>query len=366
MNHMQILKRAWAILWSYRALWIFGIIIALTSAGYSGSSNGGVGSSGGTSQPSGTFTLPNNLPPEWNRLNIQMNEFFNHGITPQIEAIIIGVVIGLICLALLIGIILGIANYVSQVALIRMVDHLESTGEKLSWKQGVRLGWSRSAWRLFLIDLIIYVPFTLVILILFGCAAIPVLIGLLAGTTPTILGIIGTIGLFFLFLFLIFLASLVLASFMEVIRRVCVIQEKGGMESIRQGWRLVRQNLKDIFLMWLILLGIRIGYGLVLIPITLLMVLVGILVGGGVGLLSYFGVPALSTLIIGIAVAVAIGLVIFIAILSIPLLFLNGLLQTYLSTSWTLAYRDISPVFPGVSEPTLGPIQPDDALSNPG
>ena len=33
MDYGKILKRSWNILWSYRALWFFGILIALTTAG---------------------------------------------------------------------------------------------------------------------------------------------------------------------------------------------------------------------------------------------------------------------------------------------------------------------------------------------
>jgi len=44
MKHAQILKRSWEILWSYKALWIFGIILALTTA--SGGGGGGNGGSG--------------------------------------------------------------------------------------------------------------------------------------------------------------------------------------------------------------------------------------------------------------------------------------------------------------------------------
>src|SRR3972149_6807509 len=39
MDPIKILKRAWHILWSYRALWVFGLILALAGAGSSG--NGG-------------------------------------------------------------------------------------------------------------------------------------------------------------------------------------------------------------------------------------------------------------------------------------------------------------------------------------
>ena len=40
MNYVSILKRSWKILWSYRALWIFGIILALTAGASTSSSNG--------------------------------------------------------------------------------------------------------------------------------------------------------------------------------------------------------------------------------------------------------------------------------------------------------------------------------------
>ncbi len=45
-NIGKILKRAWHILWNYRVLWIFGILLAITGAGRGGGGNGGGGSSG--------------------------------------------------------------------------------------------------------------------------------------------------------------------------------------------------------------------------------------------------------------------------------------------------------------------------------
>ena len=44
MKRTQILKRSWEILWSYKALWIFGVILTLTNTpGGEGSGNGGSG-----------------------------------------------------------------------------------------------------------------------------------------------------------------------------------------------------------------------------------------------------------------------------------------------------------------------------------
>jgi hypothetical protein len=54
MDHIRILKRAFSITTSYRALWVFGILVALTAGGnFSGGSNGG-GGSGGPGSGSGT------------------------------------------------------------------------------------------------------------------------------------------------------------------------------------------------------------------------------------------------------------------------------------------------------------------------
>ena len=43
MDHIKVLKRAWEIIWRYRALWIFGIILALTTGGRSWSAARGDG-----------------------------------------------------------------------------------------------------------------------------------------------------------------------------------------------------------------------------------------------------------------------------------------------------------------------------------
>ena len=34
MDHTKVLKRAWHILWHYRVLWLFGFLLALTTASY--------------------------------------------------------------------------------------------------------------------------------------------------------------------------------------------------------------------------------------------------------------------------------------------------------------------------------------------
>ena len=359
MNYMQILKRSWKILWAYPALWVFGIILALTAGASSSSgSNNGSGFKFSGSNP----TTPSGTPSgQWgqvtdffNRIGDQLSQYFNN---PGNLNTIIGLVIGLVCLGVLVSILFTIGKYVSQVALIRMVDGYETSGEKVTWKQGFRLGWSRSAWRLFLIDLVIGLPIAIVFIVMFGCAFLPLILGFLSGGTPTLINIIPTIGMVFLVIFIIVVVSVLLALVMQVMYRVSVLQDKGVFEAIREGWQMVRQNLKSVFLMWLILVGLGIGYGLVTIPVALILVVFGIIVGGLVAAALYLIVHAAATVVAGIITAVIVGGLLFILVLALPLLFLGGLKETYFSTTWTLVYREIKPLLP--AEATLPPLEGD-------
>ncbi|KPK08547.1 MAG: hypothetical protein AMJ56_11525, partial [Anaerolineae bacterium SG8_19] len=75
-----------------------------------------------------------------------------------------------IFLMILIGLLL---RYLSETALIKMVNDYEKTGTKYGIRQGLRMAWSRSAWRLFLIDLAVYLPAILLSLVLFALVVVP-------------------------------------------------------------------------------------------------------------------------------------------------------------------------------------------------
>jgi hypothetical protein len=253
--------------------------------------------------------------------------------------ITIAVVIGLVILLIMVLFLIG--RFVSQTALVRMVDQYERSGEKLTWKQGFRLGWSKAAWRLFLVNLTIYLPIYLVLFLLIGCASLPVLLSMLGGRHPSMPGIIAGIGMAFLIVFLAIIVHVALTLVMEIIARTCILDDRRVRDSIRTGWQLVRGQFKDVFLMWLVLIGVRIGYFVVIIPVALLFVGVGLLFGGGIGLAAYALVNALSGSVPGILAAAIAGGLVFMIILSVPLLFLGGLLETFISSTWTLTYREL-------------------------
>jgi len=60
MDPVKILKRAWHILWNYRVLWVFGLILALATGSSGGNSNS---SSYSTDSSSQQYEMP--LPGDW-------------------------------------------------------------------------------------------------------------------------------------------------------------------------------------------------------------------------------------------------------------------------------------------------------------
>ncbi len=336
MNYTKILKRAWDILWSYKTLWVFGILLALTTnSGFNGGSNSSYRARNG--QENYNFTLPSDIRAEIGRLF----QYFNQVFSPENRNTVIGIGIAIFIVILLLAIISRVVYYVSQTALIKMVDNFETSGEKVSWRQGFRLGWSRHAWQLFLINLVIFLPLTLMAIVFLGCASLPVVMSLISNNKPTVPGIIASVGLFFLIIFILAIVGFILSLFIEIIYRECVLKGNGVIASIRNGWKKVIQNVKDVFLMWLILIGIRLGYFIVTIPIVLLLLGIALLTGGGVGVAIYFIINTMNTTASWIMAAI-VGGFLFLVIFSTPKLFLDGLFETYNSSVWTLTYRELN------------------------
>jgi hypothetical protein len=341
MDHIKIIKRAFNITKVYRALWLFGILLALTAGG------------GGSSNATASFSPSGN----------QNFNFFEGTPFPwtwqEVTAVLVPIAISLICLALLVAVIFAIARYVTETAVIRMVDRHEETEEKVSVRAGFRLGWSRSAWRLFLIDLLIAVC-TVAAIILVGLIAFaPLLLWTTGNNTLGVLGTVVAIGLSILFVFLGIAVAVVLSVLLQFFHRAAVLEDLGVVESIRRGFSIVRKHLADVVVMALILFGIGLGWFIVMIPVYILLGLVGILLAGGLGLGAGFltGLAAEGALpwIVGFVV----GLPLFLLVFGLPALFLNGLMKVFVSSSWTLTYRELLATENGTAQELALPEGPE-------
>ncbi|MGC9347162.1 MAG: DUF7544 domain-containing protein [Anaerolineae bacterium] len=367
MDHMKILKRAWRILWSYRALWVFGIIVALTTT--SGNAPGSRGYQFDSGDNNMRITPPAEIERELEQLGEGLGalfeRLFDEGVIGPIAGGVIALLVGLCGLMLLLGIIFTIARYVSENALIRMVDDHEATGERRTVRQGFGLGWSRPAWRFFLIDLVVTIPVIVVIILLFAIAAAPLLLWITEVTALGIFGTVATVGLGLLAILITILVAILVGLLLKFARRSASLEDLGVFEAIARGFDVLKSNLGTVGMMWLIMVGVGIVQAIVTIPLVLISIAAGALFGGlflllGRGIAGIFTTGTVSW-IIGAVLAVP---VFFLTIVA-PLGFLGGLFQTFQSTVWTLSYRELTIADAAAGEtPTVEPPTSSAALKD--
>jgi hypothetical protein len=323
MDHIKVLKRSWEILWRYRVLWVFGLILALTA-----------GTGGNNPQVT--------LGGDGDGIDVSQGMAIPH-IPSEIMATLVAVILGLACVVIILTVARFVFHYLAQTALIRMVDDYEETGEKRGVRQGFRLGWSRTTLRVFVIDLLTRLPgmFALFLLFLLGLAVFVLIMATQRTVVLMVIGVVAAIGLGFLIILAAILVSLAASFLRQFFWRVSALEEMGVIDSLRHGFRFVREHLADAIVMWLIMLGLEIGWIIVIIPIVLFLVVIAAVFGGLPALL----VGGLASLVfeetIAWVLAALVGLPIFIVVMAAPLVFLGTLAEVFKSNVWTLTYREL-------------------------
>ena len=154
MNQTTILKKAWNNVINYRALWIFGMILALvsTTAGsawiWAPDDDDAYARKGITIQPldgeSFWDAAEREFTKEINKANRELDELFRE-LNINAKADVVAFFTTLLAISVGLYLIGLVARYVSRTALIRMVDRHQETGGKESVRQGFRLGWLASS-----------------------------------------------------------------------------------------------------------------------------------------------------------------------------------------------------------------------------
>jgi hypothetical protein len=345
----KILKRAWHILWNYKVLWIFGILLAITAGSVSSGSGSGYQFSGNTPRPS---NHPGIYQPgeAWQ----EFNAWFEQDVLPVFERpdehittfIWIGVI--LLVIIILFSVLFAFVRYVSETAVLRMVDGYEQDGSRLGFKAGWKLGWDKRAFRLWVIDLIVNLPAMLVGLVLL-VLGILFFVSVVNGTARmAVASAITAIGCSFIFLMLLSLVMVFLRLLRQFIGRAAALEGTRVGDSFRRGWAMFKRNWKSAAVMWLIMLGIGIGYGIagmiaffLLIPVYVVLLIPALLVAAIPGLIA-FGIASLFTgnILAGI-IGGLVALPFFFTILFAPLTLLGGWYMLYESNVWTLTYREM-------------------------
>ena len=362
MDPVKILKRAWHILWSYRALWVFGLILALATAG----SSGGGGNNGSRFQYNADQTdmqrLPDDLRQGMEKFTQEMERFFDEGpghvdIPQEQITALIWIVVVFTLVMLVFGVIVAIGRYVSETAVIRMVNEYEDSDTKMTVREGFRIGWSRTSWRLFLINLIVSLPAILLMLV-FISSGIGIYFAVRNGNfTFAPFTIVALIGIAFLLIFVVIIASIFLNLLRHFVWRVSALEEVGVQESFRRGWALVRENWKSVGLMWIVMIGLGIAWAIT--SIILFFLSIPLLIVTGVVALVISAIPALLLvglfhLFLGNVLAWVLGIVmvlpLFFTIAFSPWLLVGSWQTVFTSSVWTLTYREIKAMPNGKEE----------------
>ena len=363
-----ILKKSWGMLRQYRALWLFGAVFALVSVNIvypiewlsdeedKPWTTIRITDTMNIKVPGFDMTIDLTAPggvriitPDtvgWRSFS-EMTDELNRDVSINLWPILVecGVI-------LVVSIVLGtVFRYVAEIALMRMVDETHQTGKHLSLREGLRRGWSRRAWRLFLLDFSIGLLTAMGFIVVFGLAAAPLLLAIGSHEAILITVGIGTFGLLALAVCLCFPAAMVLSIILQPIRRACALEDQSLWTSIRQGIRLTRHHFKEVGPLWLVWMSIRVLWALVgtvvvilLAPVLVVTILAGLVAGGLpavlVALVARIFIGGVTPWLIGTLA----GMPVFIVVTISPILFVSGLVEIYKSSMWTLGYRDLKAV----------------------
>ncbi len=301
MDYFGIIKRAFQITIKHRFLWVFGFIVALAGGG------GGFRSFSYSSDSGQSFA------------NV------GRWATAYLAVLIL---IGLILF--LLWLVMWIFSVISQAGLVGSVNKIESN-EETSLGDGFSIG-AHYFWRVLGLSIIL----GLIILFLVLLILVPVVaaIVVLVSQSKTAGAGLAVAAIFCLVLAIIFVILLLVlfSAFLGVIfiyaLRYIVLKDERVFASIGEAWRLVRANLSETLVMFLLLLLISAGVGIVLIIPALV-----------IGLPAFFAFLGGITLKnASLIVVSALGFLFLVLVLS----FLGGIFETFHSTVWTLTYLELT------------------------
>lgn len=297
----QLFRRAWEITWKHKILWVFGLLIALASGA-------GGGSGSGYSLDGSEVRMP-------------------HG----------AVLALLIILALLVLVALIVLATIAQGALIDGARQAHQKGEvkgSEAWRRGTVRFWPLLGIGalMFVVVLILIIPLIAMVLL----AVLPVSRGVGAGEGGVFAAICGT-ALCCVPLVPLSIAISLIATYAS---RACVLDGLGVLASIAKGWQVLKEKLGPTLLIGVLLFAIQ-------------MVIGGFIGSGLAAVIMPAGfIEATRSSRAALIPLCCLGLLGGLLALAI-----NMVLQTFTSTTWTLAYLGWNEEKAALAEP-IEPVEP--------
>lgn len=292
----NVLTRAWNIIWKNRVLWLFGLL-ASCGRGGGGGGGGGFDPNNPPITPDGQFVLP----PE-------LQQVFGN-VDPTIF------IITIICLALLVSVVVLIIQTLGTGGLIGGIDRADTAGS-------VSFG---EAWSVATAKFLPLLGLTLI-------AAVIMLVAALVVIVPGAVLTIATFGLgllCFLPLLCVFIIIALLFGLVVQFAQIGVVVDNLSMfNSLRRGWEVFRANLANT-----IILAIIVGVISFVVSLILALPLLFVVVPAVAGMAGF----ATENQALGTG-ALIFALVCFCLYLPV-LLVLSGILQAWMTSAFTLAYK---------------------------
>ncbi len=379
MNYTNVVSKAWRLVWNLRGLWLFGFVLALTTSSGSlwiwksndwwnnedGRALNGISikvSEDHTFKILGEGMMIDLTAPNGTIVFFQdMNTWYElRELQTLIEELIPGEVYTILYFAVIeLGILLllsMVGRYVSEAAVMRGVQKHEQSGQAPSFGQSWRLGWSRAAGRLFLIDLVISVTAGFALTLLFALALSPQLLWLTGLTNAGVLGIALTTMLLFGWVGLMVLTLAGGSLLRQLAWRASSLEGLGVMAAIQRGFSIARAQFQDTFLTWLIWMSTKlawilaaVGVVVLLVPLMIVTVVLGAIMASVPALIT-LGIASYSMQAVNVwqeitplILAGLAGLPVFILVTFSPVTFIGGLVSFFQSNIWTLAYQQLTP-----------------------
>jgi hypothetical protein len=293
-NFGEVLTRAWQITWKYKVLWIFGIL--------AGCARGG-GSGGGGSSYSNNNPSQGGVSPETQR----MLENFTQWITDHWW--VVALFVAAIILLALVSILLGT---IGRIGLIKGTLDVEGGAERLAFGELFQASLPYF-WRVFGLSFLIGLAFLILFLPL-------LLIGVL------------TAGVGFLCLLplicLLIPVSLAVNIILEQANVAIVAENLGMFDGLRRGWEIVKSNVGPVVVMGILLLVIGGTIGIIIALPVILVVFPAALAFALSSASNSANISYTPLIVAGLCIVAYIPVA----------LAANGILTTYIGSTWTLTY----------------------------
>jgi hypothetical protein len=299
LDYGNILRRAWNITWKHKILWLFGILAGLVGAGA-----GNPGGRGPDINYQFNYQDPD-LPPGIRRLfgNVDLD-----------QNVILAIIAGLACVALIVFVVFVVLAVIGRGGLIGGIRLADQQG-RVSFGEAWGIGLSKFL-PVFLIGLVVWV----VGLLITGAST------LLAATICLLpLACVG------------FLLVAVLGVWTQLAQIAAVKEGLDVFGALGRAWQVIRDNLASIIILGLILVVIN--------------VVVGFLLAAPIVAIVFPAVVGLIFLSNQAAIAGNLGLIVagLCFVIYVPIaIIIGGILQTWVTAAWTLAFEQLSAPRPAV------------------